>query len=153
MEKIVRLLLILIVFKSFEAFSIEKGKWTFIKEENWCYIGSIPIKEEGDYTQRGDTYVIVYKINKSPEMILQVNAGYNYNEKELIQLTVDKKDYELFSQGDTAWSANEDKEIIYAMIKGNQMIIKGISSRGTLTTDTYTLTGFTAAHNKLKKDC
>ena len=66
---------------------------------------------------------------------------------------IDTKDYELFSQGDTAWSANEDKEIIYAMIKGNEMIIKGISSRGTLTTDTYTLTGFTTAHNKLKKDC
>ena len=39
------------------------------------------------------------------------------------------------------------------MIKGNEMIIKGISSRGRLTTDTYTLTGFTTAHNKLKKDC
>ena len=86
-------------------------------------------------------------------MIVQVNAGYNYNEKELIQLIIDQSNYELFSQGDTGWSANEDNEIIYAMIRGKEMIVKGISSRGTLTTDTYTLTGFTSAHNKLKNEC
>jgi len=153
MKKIFRLLPFLLFFISFHAFSIEKGKWTFTKEENWCYIGSIPLKEEGNYTQRGDVYIIVYKINKSPDMIVQVNAGYNYNEKELIQLIIDQSNYELFSQGDTGWSANEDNEIIYAMIRGKEMIVKGISSRGTLTTDTYTLTGFTSAHNKLKNEC
>ena len=64
MKKIFRLLPFLLFFISFHAFSIEKGKWTFTKEENWCYIGSIPLKEEGNYTQRGDVYIIVYKINK-----------------------------------------------------------------------------------------
>ena len=39
------------------------------------------------------------------------------------------------------------------MQKGIKMVITGYSSRGTLTTDTYTLKGFTAALNKLSKDC
>ena len=133
--------------------SLEKGKWDFVKEDNWCYIASIPMKEEGDYTKRGDTYTIVYRINKDPETIVQINAGYNYDESKPIQLTIDEKKFELFSKGDTAWSRDEDKEIILAMKRGKDLIIKGVSSRGTVTKDTYTLIGFTAAYNKLKKDC
>ena len=39
------------------------------------------------------------------------------------------------------------------MKKGITLIVEGYSSRGTLTVDTYTLKGFTAAFNKLSKDC
>tara|TARA_B100001013_G_C24538595_1_gene413678 strand:+ start:83 stop:508 length:426 start_codon:yes stop_codon:yes gene_type:complete len=141
------------MFFSNSVLSIEKGKWTFVKEDNWCYIGSIPLKEEGDYTQRGDTYLIAFRINKDPEITIQVNAGYNYDESKLIKLVVDQTSFELFGQGDSAWSRSEDKEIIYAMVRGKSMTIQGVSSRGTLTKDSYTLIGFTAAYNKLKKDC
>ena len=47
----------------------------------------------------------------------------------------------------------KDNEVIIAMKKGLKMIVQGYSSRGTLTTDDYSLTGFTAAFNKLSKDC
>ena len=53
---------------------------------------------------------------------------------------------------ETAWT-NKDKEVIYAMKKGITLTVKGYSSRGTLTIDTYALKGFTAAYNKLTKDC
>jgi hypothetical protein len=33
------------------------------------------------------------------------------------------------------------------------MVIKGTSSRGTLTTDTYSLAGFTAAYNAIEQAC
>ena len=135
------------------AFSLEKGKWTFTKDKDWCYIGSIPIEEQGEYTKRGQTYFLAYRINKDPDITVQVNAGYNYNEDKNVELIIDEKKYLLFSQGDSAWSEKEDNDIIYAMIKGKNMTIKGMSSRGTLTKDTYTLIGFTAAYNKLKKDC
>ena len=39
------------------------------------------------------------------------------------------------------------------MKKGIELIITGISKRGTKTTDIYTLKGFTAAYNQLSKDC
>ena len=39
------------------------------------------------------------------------------------------------------------------MKKGNKLIVKGQSSRGTDTIDTYTLSGFTLAYNQLFKDC
>ena len=36
---------------------------------------------------------------------------------------------------------------------GLAMIVAGISSRGTLTTDTYSLNGFTAAYDAITKAC
>ena len=153
LNNLLKIVFIVTLFSSYEVLSIEKGKWNFVKEDNWCYIGSIPLKEEGDYTQRGDTYLIAFRINKDPEITIQVNAGYNYDEDKPIILTIDKTNFELFGQGDSAWSQNQDKEITFAMKRGKDMFIEGYSKRGTLTKDTYTLIGFTAALNKLKKDC
>ena len=153
LNNLLKIAFIVTLFSSYETLSIEKGKWTFVKEDNWCYIGSIPLKEEGKYTQRGDTYLIAFRINKDPEITIQVNAGYNYDEDKPIKLAIDGTSFELFGQGDSAWSQNEDKEIIFAMKKGRDMFIEGHSTRGTLTKDTYTLIGFTSAFNKLKKDC
>ena len=133
--------------------NIEKGKWSFIKDENYCYIGSSPNKIEiPEGKNRGDTYIIVYRINKNPEAIIQINAGYSYKEEEPVKVKIDKKDYKFYSQEDSAWT-NDDQEVIHAMKKGVVLIVTGISSRGTKTIDTYTLNGFTAAYNKLTKDC
>ena len=60
--------------------------------------------------------------------------------------------YDFYTDGDTAW-AKEDKKVIYAMKKGLQLETTGISSKGTKVIDIYTLKGFTAAVNKLTKDC
>ena len=59
------LYLSIILFLTFQVEAIEVGKWNFVVEENYCYIGSAPTKEEGDYTNRDITYVLVYRINKS----------------------------------------------------------------------------------------
>lgn len=144
---------VMILFFTFQLGAIEVGKWDFVVDDNYCYIISVPTKEEGDYTQRGDTYVLVYRINKSPDKIVQITAGYNYDEKKSIIVKIDKTSFEFFGKEDSAWINDKDKEVIFAMKKGNIMIIKGHSSRGTLTTDTYTLKGFTAAFNKLSSDC
>ena len=47
----------------------------------------------------------------------------------------------------------DDRIIIDAMKAGKQMIIVGYSSRGTQTTDTYSLIGFTKAITKLNESC
>ena len=122
-------------------------------EDNYCYIGSAPIKKEGDYTKRGDTYVLVYRINKNPDKIVQVTAGYNYDENKPVSLKIDQTIFDFFGKDDTAWTKDKDKEVTFAMQKGLTMIIQGYSSRGTLTTDTYTLKGFTKAFKQLSKNC
>ena len=51
-----------------------------------------------------------------------------------------------------AWT-EDDAKVIFAMKKGLELKVTGESSRGTVTVDTYTLNGFTAAYNKLTKEC
>ena len=60
--------------------SLEKGKWTFEKDGDWCYIGSLPLESDLPETKkRGDNYILVYKIIGSEDNIVQVEAGYKYN--------------------------------------------------------------------------
>ena len=42
---------------------------------------------------------------------------------------------------------------LLAMIAGATMSVQGTSSRGTLTTDTYSLSGITAALNAIAREC
>ena len=39
------------------------------------------------------------------------------------------------------------------MKRGRKMVVKGKSSRGTATTDTYSLTGFSAAYKAIGEAC
>ena len=132
---------------------IEKGNWNFVKENDYCYIGSLPVNSDiPEGKKRGDVYILVYRINNDPETIIQINSGYPYKSGESVNVKIDKKNYEFFVDEDNAWT-NNDKEVVYAMKKGVKLTVSGISSRGTKTVDTYTLNGFTVAYNKLTKDC
>ena len=150
------LLAVSIILITRQSLSIEKRKWSFVKDEDWCYIGSSPIKSDLPETKkRGDNYILVYKIIGSEENIIQIEAGYNYNLDKKINVKIDNSDYEFYSTEDsseTAWT-NDDNKVIYAMKKGLELTLTGESKRGTVTNDMYTLKGFTNAINLLNKDC
>ena len=157
MKKIIlTLTAIFLIIISKQAFSLEKGKWNFVKDNDWCYIGSLPINSDLPETkQRGDNYILVYKIIGSDENIIQVEAGYKYNLEKNINVKIDNTTFNFYSTEDsseTAWT-NDDSKVIYAMKKGLDLTLTGESSRGTVTNDTYTLKGFTAAINKLNNNC
>ena len=147
---------ILLTIISKNLYSLEKGKWTFEKDQDWCYIGSLPLESDlPDNKKRGDNYILVYKIVGSDENIVQVEAGYKYNLDKDITVKIDNTNFSFYSTEDsseTAWT-DDDKKVVYAMKKGLDLLLSGQSSRGTITNDTYTLKGFTAAINKLNKDC
>ena len=133
--------------------NIEKGSWNFVKEDNYCFIGSLPVSSDiPEGKIRGDVYILVYRINKDTDTIVQINSGYPYKNEEPVNIRIVKKNYEFYADQDSAWT-NNDSEVIYAMKKGINLTVFGISSRGTKTIDTYTLNGFTTAYNQLTKDC
>ena len=136
--------------------SLEKGEWSFVKEEDWCYIGSYPLRSDLPETKkRGENYILVYKIIGSEENIIQIEAGYKYNLDKKINVKIDNANYSFYSTEDsneTAWT-NDDKKVIFAMKKGLELTLTGESARGTTTNDVYTLKGFTNAVNQLNQDC
>ena len=155
-KKILTFTITLFIILAKQTFALEKGKWTFVKDDNWCYIGSLPLKSDlPESKKRGDNYILVYKIIGSQDNIVQVEAGYKYNLDEKISVKIDNTSFNFYSTEDsseTAWT-DDDSKVIYAMKKGLELILTGESARGTKTNDTYTLKGFTSAINKLNKDC
>ena len=139
-----------------QSLSLEGGKWSFVKDEDWCYIGAYPYKSDlPKEKKRGDNYILVYKIIGNDENIIQIEAGYNYNLNKRINVKIDNANYDFYSTEDsseTAWT-NDDSKVIYAMKKGLELVTSGVSSKGTKVIDTYTLKGFTSAVNKLSNDC
>jgi invasion protein IalB len=129
-----------------------------------CYIISLPKKEEGKYTRRDDTYIVVTHRKKDKTFgQVSVEAGYTYKRGSEVDVDIDGKGSKLFTTyrdgsetrvGSNAWAyVGGDAELVAAMKAGAKMVVKGTSSRGTLTTDTYSLSGFTAAYKAISKAC
>lgn len=125
-------------------------------EKRICYIGSLPQKAEGDYTRRGDTYILAtHRPGENVFGEISVEAGYTYKPGSEVEINIDGQAFKLFTQGGNAWAYDEkgDRALVEAMKAGRQMIVKGTSNRGTLTTDTYSLAGFTAAYQAINQAC
>lgn len=121
-----------------------------------CYMVSEPKKEEGNYDRRGEVYAMVtHRPNEGTFDTVSFIIGYPFDEDKPVTVNIDGNKFTLFPHNDTAWAPDKqtDKALVQSMIKGRQMIVKGTSSRGTLTTDTYSLLGFTNAHQTIDKAC
>lgn len=136
------------------------GDWSafqFVENGNKaCYMASQPKKAEGDYKKRGDVYAIVtHRPGEKLRDEVSVLAGYSYKEGSVVQVTIGGQAFELFTQGDGAWAKEKkaDEALVKAMIKGSSLVAKGTSSRGTKTTDTYSLKGFSKAYAAIGKAC
>ena len=118
----------MLIFITKQSFSLEKGKWILVKDENWCYVGSLPLKSDlPESKKRGDNYILVYKLLGSEENIVQVEAGYKYNLEKNISVKIDNTSFDFYSteeSSETAWT-DDDQKVIYAMKKGLNLILKG----------------------------
>ena len=136
------------------------GDWSaFRYTENGqpiCYMASIPKKNEGDYTARGDIFSIVtHRPAENTRDEISFVAGYTFKKDSTVEVRIGDKKWTLFTDADGAFAADAetDKAIVQAMVKGANMVVIGTSSRDTLTTDTYSLVGVTKAHEAIDKAC
>ena len=121
-----------------------------------CYMASQPKNSEGNYKRRGDIYAIVtHRPGENRRDEVSIIAGYTFKKDSSVEVSIGSKKFQLFTQDDGAWAPDKesDKALVQAMIKGATMVVKGTSSRGTLTTDTYSLRGFTKAYQAINKAC
>jgi hypothetical protein len=123
-----------------------------------CFVSSVPTKSKGKYDpkNRGDIRVFVsHGPGKAERDVVQVIAGYRYKPQSDVSLTIDGKAFKLFTIEDRAYAESEedDRRIIVLMRRGSRMTIVGTSSRGTKTTDTYSLSGFTKTKAVIDKTC
>lgn len=136
------------------------GDWSAFKSSendgDTCYIGAEPEKAEGDYDKRGDTYLLVTQRPGIKELdVVSIRAGYQYREGSDVSVKIGGASFSLFTAEGHAWARDSetDKALVKAMKRGNKMVVKGVSWRGTATTDTYSLGGFTAAYTQSRSSC
>jgi len=121
-----------------------------------CYMASRPKSAEGNYTARGDIFALVtHRPAENETYVFSVITGYTYEPGSAVEVSIDNdRTFELFTEDDTAWSHPEDQgALIAAMRAGLDMVIRGTSNRGTATTDTYSLRGFTATLETINGAC
>ncbi len=123
-----------------------------------CFVSSVPTISKGKYDpeNRGDIRVFVsHGPGKAERDVVQVIAGYRYKAQSDVTLSIDGKSFNLFTLEDRAYAESEedDRRIIVQMKRGNKMTVIGTSSRGTKTTDTYSLAGFTKTKAVIDKTC
>lgn len=136
------------------------GDWssyTFKENGNKvCYMASQPQKAEGNYTKRGDIYALItHRPAENTKNVFSYITGYPYKPGGDVTVKANGRTFKLFSQDDTAWTpdAATDNALTSAVRKGSNMVVKGMSKRGTLTTDTYSLRGSGKAYEAISKEC
>ena len=86
---------------------------------------------------------------------VSIMIGYALKPGSESSLEVGGASYAMYTQGDGLWIKNaaEEERMVDAMRKAADVTVKGISAKGTETTDTFSLKGLSQALDRLAQDC
>lgn len=86
---------------------------------------------------------------------VSIMIGYQLKPGADSMLEVGSARYAMYAQGDGLWIKNaaEEDAMVAAMRKGSDVTVKGVSAKGTESSDTFSLKGLAQALDRLAKDC
>ena len=86
---------------------------------------------------------------------VSVIVGYPQKAGADASAAVGSANYVMYTQNDGAWVKNaaEEAQMVEAMRKGADLVVKSESAHGTKTTDTYSLKGMAQALEKVAEEC
>jgi Invasion associated locus B (IalB) protein len=86
---------------------------------------------------------------------VSIIIGYPFKPNSEATVAVGTTSFALYTQQDGAWIKNaaEESHLIEAMRNGQNAIIKGMSAKGTHSTDTFSLRGLGPALDRSDQDC
>ena len=86
---------------------------------------------------------------------VSIMIGYMLKPGSESSLEVGGASFAMYTQGDGLWIKNaaEEERMVDAMRKSADATVKGMSAKGTETTDTFSLKGLSQALDRLAQDC
>ncbi len=86
---------------------------------------------------------------------LSIIIGYPFKPSAEATLEIGSTSFPLYTQQDGAWIKNaaEEAQMVDAMKAGQSAIVKGVSAKGTQSTDTFSLKGLTQALDRTSQEC
>ncbi len=135
-------------FQDWNVFKIDRGDKTV------CYLASTPIKRDGNYDKRGESFFLVTNIENDADEV-STSAGFVYNKNSNVEVSFGSKKFYLFPYRAMAWAndKNDDLDVIKEMQKHDDMIVSGVAHDGKVSADTYSLIGFVQAYKKMRQVC
>lgn len=141
-----------------------KTDWSVFVEQDPAECWSVSAPKESVNTRdgrvvavrRGDILLFV-TFRPSDQVIGEISftGGYPFAQGSTVTLEIGDTTFELFTDGEWAWpaTASDDAKITTTMKRGTNAILTARSSRGTITKDTFSLLGFTAAIDEAERRC
>ncbi|MEM0942948.1 MAG: invasion associated locus B family protein [Pseudomonadota bacterium] len=127
-----------------------------------CWIVSLPTEKTATRggkpadVNRGDIFLMV-AVRPADGVKNEVSyiSGYPFKQGSEVGVQVGSRGFTLFTEGENAWlpTPAEDDQAVAAFRAGATARITGLSSRGTTTVDTFSLSGFTAAIRSATRRC
>ena len=86
---------------------------------------------------------------------VSVIFGYGLKPNSDANIEVSGASYAMYTQADGAWVKNaaEESRLVDAMRKGQDLTVKGMSAKGTASTDIYSLKGLPQALDRVGQEC
>lgn len=86
---------------------------------------------------------------------ISIAIGYPFKSGSKSTVQIGQTTYVLYTEGDGAWIKNaaEEARMVEDMRAGETAVVKGVSSHGTQTIDTYSLKGLSQALDRVAEEC
>ncbi|MGJ0395689.1 MAG: invasion associated locus B family protein [Methylocystis sp.] len=122
-----------------------------------CYALGQP-KERAPKTKLKDSAAYIFISTRPAENIhneVAINLGYPTKDGSAAVADIDGDSYELITKGTNAWVKDQarEREFVGALRGGSKLIVKAASSKGTSTTDSYSLKGLSEALARAVQEC
>lgn len=122
-----------------------------------CYALGQP-KERAPKTKLKDSAAYIFISTRPSENVhneVAINLGYPTKDGSAAVADIDGDSYELITKGTNAWVKDQarEREFVGALRGGSKLIVKASSSRGTSTTDSYSLRGLSEALARAVQEC
>jgi hypothetical protein len=121
-----------------------------------CYALSEPLERLPTELKRDKGYLFVsFRPADNVRNEIAVVMGFAAREGGPAEATVGSTSYELVTKGANAWIKNqtEENKVVNSMVRAQTLIVKVTSGRGNPTTDRYSLSGFSEALDRARKEC
>jgi hypothetical protein len=123
---------------------------------NICFAMTRPKSTEPTPAGFGDAYL--YVTDRPGEDVageFNVVAGYTFQTGSTATASVGGQEFALFTQGDAAWldDAGQAGNLAAAIRAGSTLVVTGTAADGTSVTQTYSLSGATAAQQAVGAEC
>jgi hypothetical protein len=123
-----------------------------------CFAAAVPKDSEPKAVRRSQAYFYLTTWPKDGvRNEASVSIGYPLKPDGPVKVIIGTEEFEFFARQDKAFIKDPatERKLIEVMSSGASpvMIVKGVSARGTETTDQYSLAGLGAAVKKLEQSC